>query len=116
MFGAREADAPTVAVSAPTVRIARRSRAGGRRRWLVPVLGAIAGVLAGVFAAAQILDRGVHAPNVLRMRERVARAQILHTMPTASVSVVRVYSTRVARGRVVRQRPRPTRSSSAASR
>jgi beta-lactam-binding protein with PASTA domain len=28
-------------------------------------------------------------------------------MPTASVSVVRVYSTRVARGRVVRQRPKP---------
>jgi beta-lactam-binding protein with PASTA domain len=74
---------------------------------LVPVLGAIVGVLAGVFAAAQILDRGVHAPNVLRMRERVAREQILHTMPTASVSVVRVYSTRVAPGRVVRQRPRP---------
>ena len=73
----------------------------------MPVLGAIVGVLAGVFAAAQILDRGVHAPNVLRMRERVAREQILHTMPTASVSVVRVYSTRVAPGRVVRQRPRP---------
>ena len=43
----------------------------------MPVLGAIVGVLAGVLAAAQILDRGVHAPNVLRMRERVARAQIL---------------------------------------
>jgi serine/threonine-protein kinase len=105
-FGAREADAPTVAVSAPTVRIASTPRRR-RRRLLVPVLGALGGVLAGVFAAAQILNGGVHAPNVLRMREGVARAQILHTMPTASVSVVRVYSTRVARGRVVRQRPKP---------
>lgn len=106
VFGAREAEAPTVAVSAPTVRIASKPRRR-RRRWLVPVLGAMMGVLAGVLAAAHILDRGVHAPNVLRMRERVARAQILHTMPTASVSVVHVYSTRVASGRVVRQRPRP---------
>ncbi len=105
-FGAREADAPTVAVSAPTVRISPKPRRR-RRRLLVPALGAIVGVLAGVFAAAQLLDRGVHAPNVLRMRERLAREQILHTMPTASVSVVRVYSTRVAPGRVVRQRPRP---------
>jgi beta-lactam-binding protein with PASTA domain/predicted Ser/Thr protein kinase len=105
-FGAREADAPTVAVSAPTVRLASKPRRR-RRRWFVPVLGAIVGVCAGVFAAAQLLDRGVHTPNVIRMRERLARAQILHTMPTASVSVVRVYSTRVARGRVVRQRPRP---------
>ena len=105
-FGAREADAPTVAVSAPTLRVASTPRRR-RRRLLVPVLGAIVGVLAGVFAAAQILDHGVHAPNVIRMRERAARARILHTMPTASVSVLHVYSTRVARGRVVRQRPGP---------
>jgi beta-lactam-binding protein with PASTA domain len=73
----------------------------------VPVLGAIVGLCAGAFAAAHVLDRGMHTPNVVRMREGLARARILHTMPTASVSVVRVYSTRVARGRVVRQRPRP---------
>jgi beta-lactam-binding protein with PASTA domain/predicted Ser/Thr protein kinase len=112
-LGPREADAPTVAVSAPTVRIATKPkpkpkpRRRRRSRWLVPVLGAIAGVCAGVFAAAHVFDRGVHVPNVIRMRETIARAQILHTMPTANVSVVRVYSTRVRRGRVVRQRPRP---------
>jgi predicted Ser/Thr protein kinase len=106
-LGPREADAPTVAVSAPTVRIAPTPHRRRRLRWRVPVLGAIAGVCIGVFAAAHVLDRGVHAPNVVRMRETIARAQILRTMPTANVSVVRVYSTRVGRGRVVRQRPRP---------
>ncbi|MFL6068220.1 MAG: protein kinase domain-containing protein [Gaiellaceae bacterium] len=106
-LGPREADAPTVAVSAPTVRVATKPRRRRRRRWLVPVFGAIAGVCAGVIAAAHVLDHGIHAPNVVRMRETVARARILHTMPTANVSVVRVYSTRVGRGRVVRQRPRP---------
>src|SRR3954464_4546049 len=54
-FGRREADAPTIAVSAPTLRIAstpkRRRR---RRRWLVPVLGASVGVCAGVLAAAHV--------------------------------------------------------------
>src|SRR5207253_2131747 len=53
--GPREADAPTVAVSAPTVRIATEPRRR-RRRWRVPVLGAIAGVCIGVFAAAHVLD------------------------------------------------------------
>src|SRR4051812_1689611 len=74
VFRGREADAPTVAVAAPTVRIASKTHRR-RRRWLVPALGAIVGVVAGVFAAAQFLDRGIHAPNVIRMREQLARAQ-----------------------------------------
>ncbi len=41
--------------------------------------------------------------DAVRLQERVARARFLTTMPTATVSVIRVYSTRVARGRVVRR-------------
>ena len=98
-------DAPTVTLSAQTVRLGpKRPR---RRRWLIPVLGALVGGLVGAFAAAQLLDRGPRAPNVVSLREAAARAQILRTLPNATVSVVRVYSMRVGRDRVIRQRPEP---------
>jgi eukaryotic-like serine/threonine-protein kinase len=104
---------PTVVLSgtraavAPTVRVAsKRDRRG--RRWRLPVLGATLGALVGVLAAAHFLDGGVRAPDVVSLREGAARARILHTMPTASVSVVRAYSTRFGRGRVIRQRPAPS--------
>ena len=100
---AGRAEAPTVALSAPTVRLGpKRPR---RRRWLVPIVGALVGGIVGAYAAAQLLDRGPRAPNVVSLREAAARAQILHTLPNATVSVVRVYSTRVGRDRVIRQRP-----------
>src|SRR5262249_14286084 len=101
---------PTIALPAtraaarPTVRITPK-RDRGRRRLLLPAFGATLGVLAGVFAAAHFLDRGPRAPDVGSLREGAARAQIRRTMPTASVSVVRAYSTRIERGRVIRQRP-----------
>ena len=95
---------PTVALSAPTVRLAPH-RTRRKRRWPIPVFGALAGALFGIFLAAHLLDHGLRAPDVVRLREADARARILGAMPTANVSVVRVYSANVARGRVVRQLP-----------
>src|SRR5262249_46370166 len=80
---AGRADAQTVAFSAPTVRIdSKRPR---RRRWLVPIVGALVGGIVGALAASQILGRGPHAPNVVSLRENAARAQILRTLPNATV-------------------------------
>jgi predicted Ser/Thr protein kinase len=98
------AEKPTLALAAPTVRLAAH-RTKRKRRWPIPAFGALAGVLAGVFVAAHLLDHGLRAPDVVRLREADARARILGTVPTANVSVVRVYSANVARGRVVRQLP-----------
>jgi serine/threonine-protein kinase len=101
-----DADRPTIALSAQTVRLEPEpERTRRKRRWPIPAFGALAGVLVGVFVAAHLLDHGLRAPDVVRLREADARARILGTVPTANVSVVRVYSASVARGRVVRQLP-----------
>ena len=72
---ARDADWPTVALAAPTVRIAESAHR--RRRWVIPALAALAGVFGGVVAAAHVLDHGIRAPDVVRLQERVARARFL---------------------------------------
>jgi beta-lactam-binding protein with PASTA domain len=46
-------------------------------------------------------------PNVVRLREDAARAEIMRSLPAANVSVQRVYSTRVAAGLVISQQPMP---------
>ena len=84
--------------------------AGARRRWARRrVLGAVAasvGVIVGaLFLAGQVRSPLAHVPNVVSLREGVARAQIRAAMPSAEVSVTRVYSDRVGAGRVIRQQP-----------
>jgi beta-lactam-binding protein with PASTA domain len=75
------------------------------------VLGAV-GASTIVIVAALILAGGLRhpplrVPNVVTLREDVARAEIQHSLPSATVTVRRVYSTRVAAGRVIGQRPLP---------
>lgn len=83
---------------------------GAHRRWARRrVLGAVAasvGVIVGaLFLAGQVRSPLPHVPNVVSLREGVARAQIRAAMPSAEVSVTRVYSDRVGAGRVIRQQP-----------
>jgi beta-lactam-binding protein with PASTA domain len=79
----------------------------GRRRRLT---GAFA--LAAAAAAAMLLfsgERGAagpSAPNVVALPAKVARSQIVHLVPGAAVSTTTAYSTRIAAGRVISQRPR----------
>jgi len=49
---------------------------------------------------------GPPAPNVVALPANVARSQIVHLVPGAAVSTTVAYSTRIARGRVISQRPR----------
>jgi len=65
-----------------------------------------------VIVAALVLAGGLRnpllrVPNVVTLREDAARAEIRHSLPHVTVTVQRVYSTRVAAGRVIRQRPLP---------
>jgi serine/threonine-protein kinase len=83
---------------------------GARRRWARRrVLGAVAAsvgvVIAALFLAGQVRSPLAHVPNVVSLREAVARAQIRAAMPGAEVSVTRVYSDQVGAGRVIRQQP-----------
>jgi beta-lactam-binding protein with PASTA domain len=73
---------------------------------------AAVGASTAVIVAALILAGGIRepllsVPNVVALRVDVARAQIMHSLPSATVTVQRVYSTRVPAGRVIRQRPLP---------
>ena len=84
-----------------------RLPSGGPRRHLL-VLGGVAaaGLLAAAVVAAWLHEGPVRrVPEVVSLRPPAARAQILHSLPGATVSVRWVYSTRVALGRVIRQRP-----------
>ena len=112
----REPDAPTAVLAskgvpeelATTLRIAPTTVVRPRRRLLLLAsVGAAAAAAMGVLAAARFEDHGVRAPSVVRWRAAAARTRILRTMPTATVSVLRVYSTRVEPDRVIRQHPAP---------
>ena len=81
-----------------------------RRRWarrrVLGAAAASAGVIIGaLLLAGQVRNPVTHVPNVVSLREGVARAQIRAAIPTADVSVTRVYSDRIGAGRVIRQRP-----------
>ncbi|HEY1368971.1 MAG TPA: protein kinase [Gaiellaceae bacterium] len=103
------AQSPTVLlpwVTAPTVRTDPPPRRRRRRRAMVAFAAAVATITAALVLAEELREPVVRAPNVVALRESVARAQILHRLPGATVAVTRVYSTRVAAGRVMSQRPR----------
>jgi eukaryotic-like serine/threonine-protein kinase len=96
---------PTMHVPAegPTVRAFHRRAS---RRLLAATLAATAVVVAALLLAGE-LRHPLRVPDVVALREDAARAAIMRTLPTATVSVQRVYSTSVAPGRVIRQRPSP---------
>src|SRR5215831_6974655 len=94
-----------------TTQLTRDAAGSARQRWARRrVLGAVAASL-GVIVAALFLANQVHSPlaqvpNVVSLREDVARAEIRHAIPSADVSVTRVYSDNVGAGRVIRQQPK----------
>jgi eukaryotic-like serine/threonine-protein kinase len=109
---------PTTQLPAPpaTVPLALRapapptSKSGGRwaRRRVLAAVGASAAVIVGALVlAGEVRNPLLRVPNVVTLREDVARAQIQRSLPTATVTVQRIYSTRVGAGRVIRQRPQP---------
>jgi serine/threonine-protein kinase len=98
---AADAPLPPQAVAPPP----RRRR---KRRTAAAALAAGIAAAAGVITAHELGTPDARAaPNVVAMREAVARARLLDALPDASVLAVRVYSTHVAAGRVIRQRPLP---------
>jgi eukaryotic-like serine/threonine-protein kinase len=101
---------PTTQFPAPlaTVPVAPTSKAGGRwarRRVLAAVVASAAVIVGALVLAGEVRDPLLRVPNVVSLREDVARAQIERSLPAATVTVQRVYSTRVGAGRVVRQSP-----------
>jgi beta-lactam-binding protein with PASTA domain len=63
-------------------------------------------VVAALVVAGEVRNPLLRVPNVVSLREDAARAQIEGSMPTATVSVQRIYSTQVGAGVVIRQQPR----------
>jgi serine/threonine-protein kinase len=99
---------PTTVVLAsegPTALFSLPSRS--RRRLLVALLACVAVIVLALAFAGELREPFASVPNVVRLRESAARAQIRSSLPTADVSVQRVYSSRVAQGLVIRQRPLP---------
>ena len=103
------ASAATVPLT-PSAPAPPTSKSGDRwaRRRVLGAVGASTAVIVGALAlAGEVRNPILRAPNVLSLREDVARAQIQRSLPTATVTVQRIYSTRVGAGRVIRQRPQP---------
>ncbi|TML28432.1 MAG: PASTA domain-containing protein [Actinobacteria bacterium] len=103
----RPAESPTLVLPSekPTTFLAPPPKSG--RRVLAALLAATAVVVAALVFAGELREPLASVPNVITLREDAARAQIRRSLPTATVSVQRVYSSRVAAGRVIRQRPLP---------
>jgi beta-lactam-binding protein with PASTA domain len=62
-------------------------------------------VIAALVVAGEVRNPLLRVPNVVSLREDAARAEIEGSIPTATVSVQRIYSTRVDAGLVIRQQP-----------
>ena len=88
--------------------LGRPKRPRRPRRRLVVLAGvAGAGLLAALLVAGLFGEPVRRIPKVVSLGPADARAQILQAVPGAKVSVSWMYSTRVARGRVISQRPAP---------
>ena len=82
-----------------------RGRRYARRRVLAALGACVVVIVAALVLAGEIGNPRSSMPNVVDLREDAARAQLQRTLPTATVTVQRVYSTQVAAGHVIRQRP-----------
>ena len=106
--------APATVASAPPplaspAAVSGRSRKRPSRR-LVAASVAVASAAATVgvlFLVAELREQTPRVPNVVALRESLARRDVLRRLPNATVSVTRAYSTRIAAGRVIRQTPKP---------
>ena len=111
--GASAGDERTVALVSeqPTTQLAdppsSRRRSWARRRALIGLAASIAVVVAALVAAGEVGSPLLRVPNVVSLQEGTARAQIARTLPAATVSVRRIYSTQVGPGLVIRQQPLP---------
>ena len=83
-----------------------RRRSWARRRVVIGLAASAAVVVAALVVAGEVRNPLLRVPNVVSLREDAARAQIEGSMPAATVSVERIYSTRVGAGFVIRQQPR----------
>jgi serine/threonine-protein kinase len=102
------AEAATIAAGATEASSAPGTfRRRASRRLLGAAGAATAVVVAALLLAGELRHPLLRVPNVVALREDVARAEILRSLPAANVSVQRIYSTRVAAGSVIRQRPLP---------
>jgi eukaryotic-like serine/threonine-protein kinase len=119
------AERPAVAVAAPAVEewtvalvseqpttqflqsVSRRRRSWARRRVIIGLAASIAVVVAALLAAGEVGSPLLRVPNVVSLQEDTARAQIARSLPAATVSVQRIYSTQVGPGLVIRQQPLP---------
>jgi eukaryotic-like serine/threonine-protein kinase len=91
-----------------TLPVAPTAKPGGRwarRRVLAAVVASAAVIVGALVLAGEVRGPILRVPNVVSLREDVARAQIARSLPAATVTVQRVYSTRVGAGRVIRQSP-----------
>jgi serine/threonine protein kinase len=95
---------PTIQLSQPA---SRPGRSWARRRVVIGLAASIAVVAAALVAAGEVRSPLLRVPNVVSLQEGTARAQIARSLPAATVSVQRIYSTQVGPGLVIRQRPLP---------
>jgi eukaryotic-like serine/threonine-protein kinase len=102
---------PSPMIETPPPRAAHpattRRRSWARRRMIIGLAASTAVIVAAFVAAGEVRNPLLHVPNVVSLREDVARAQIQRALPAATVSVERIYSTRVGAGLVIRQQPLP---------
>lgn len=100
---------PTLPSEEWSASMRRRSRA--RRRIAIGLAASTGVIVAALLLAGHVQSPLLRVPNVVSLREDVARAQIARSLPAATVSVLRIYSARVGPGLVIRQQPQPrTRS------
>lgn len=103
---ARSTTQPEPALPSEETSASVRRRSWARRRVVIGLVASTAVVVAALIAAGQVRSPLTRVPNVVSLREDVARAQIARSLPAATVSVDRIYSTSVGPGLVIRQQPR----------
>jgi beta-lactam-binding protein with PASTA domain/predicted Ser/Thr protein kinase len=99
------AEPPTLALASEKPTALFSPPPGSRRRILVALLAALGVIVLALAFAGALREPLASVPNVVTLREDAARAQIRRSLPAATVSVQRIYSSRVAAGLVIRQQP-----------